>query len=206
MDPSFPMHLWCRLVEQCTQTLNIMWASRINPPLSAEAQLNGTFDYNKTSLAPPGTKVLIHETPNRRHMWAVHGVDGWYLGGAPHHYRCYCVYASKTRAERIARTVEFFPHYGNMPQLSSANAAIRAAIDLCWALRNPAPSSPLAALGDAQMVAIKQLSAIFNVSAVPEPKQLTAVQTTDRVDPPRVGLTPELERVQPPRVASTPGI
>jgi hypothetical protein len=76
LDPTFPMHLWCRLIDQCTQTLNLMRASRINPRLSAEAQLNGAFDYNKTPLAPPGTKVLIHETPNRRRTWAVHGVDG----------------------------------------------------------------------------------------------------------------------------------
>jgi hypothetical protein len=92
-DPNFPMHLWCRLVEQCTQTLNLMRTSRINPRLSAEAQLNGAFDYNKTPLALPGTKVLIHETPNRRRTWAMYGVERWYLGGAPDHYRCYRVYA-----------------------------------------------------------------------------------------------------------------
>jgi hypothetical protein len=171
LDPNFPMHLWCRLIDQCTQTLNLLRPSRINPRLSAEAQLNGAFDYNKTPLAPPGTKVLIHETPNRRKTWAVHGVDGWYLGGAPEHYRCYRVYATKTRAERIARTVEFFPHFGHMPQLSSADAAIRAAIDLCWAIRNPSPSSPLAAIGDEQMAAIKTLSEIFSVSAQPVPTQ-----------------------------------
>jgi hypothetical protein len=108
LDPTFPMHLWCPLIEQCTQTLNLMHPSRINPRLSAEAQLNGAFDYNKTLLAPPSTKVLIHETPNRRCTWAVHGVDGWYVGGSPEHYRCYRVYATKTRAERIARTMEFF--------------------------------------------------------------------------------------------------
>jgi hypothetical protein len=111
LDPTFPMHLWCRLMEQCTQTFNLMRPSRINPRLSAEAQLNGAFDYNKTPLAPPGTKVLIHETPNGRCTWAVHGVDGWYVGGAPEHYGCYQVYATKTRAARITRTVAFFPHY-----------------------------------------------------------------------------------------------
>jgi hypothetical protein len=129
LDPHFPMHLWCRLINQCTQTLNLMRPSRINPRPSAEAQLNGAFDYNKTPLAPPGTKVLIHETPNRCQTWANHGADGWYLGGAPEHYRCYQVYATKTRAECIARMVEFFLHYGEMPQLSSADAAICAAID-----------------------------------------------------------------------------
>mgnify|MGYP002176238706 CR=1 FL=1 len=75
-DKNFPMHLWCRLIPQCTLTLNLHRQSRINPRLLAYAQLNGAFDYNKTPLGPPGTKVLIHETPNRRTPWAVHGVDG----------------------------------------------------------------------------------------------------------------------------------
>jgi hypothetical protein len=108
LHPNFPKHLWCHLIHQCTQTLNPMRPSRINPLLSAEAQLNGAFNYNKTPLAPPDTKVLIHETPNKCRTWAVHGTDGWYLGGAPEHYRCYRVYATKKRAERIAQTVEFF--------------------------------------------------------------------------------------------------
>jgi hypothetical protein len=101
------MHLSCRLVDQCTQTLNLMRRSGINPRLRAEAKRNGAFDYNKTPLAPTGTKVLIHETPNRRRKWAIHGVDGWYLGGARGHYYCYRFYTTKTRAERITCTVEF---------------------------------------------------------------------------------------------------
>jgi hypothetical protein len=62
LDPHFPIHLWCRLIDQCTQTLNLMRSSRINPRLSAEAQLNGAFDYNKTPLAPPGR----HKGPHPR--------------------------------------------------------------------------------------------------------------------------------------------
>jgi hypothetical protein len=161
LDPNFPMHLWCGIIHQCTQTLNLMRPSRINPHLSAEAQLNGAFHYNKSPLAPPGTKVLNHETPNKRRTWVVHGTDDWYFGGAPEHYRCYQVYATKPRAECIAQTVEFFPHNGKMPQLSSAEAAIRAAIDLCWVIQNPAPTSPPSALGNKQMQAIQQLVDVF---------------------------------------------
>jgi hypothetical protein len=191
LDPHFPMHLWCRLIDQCTQTLNLMRPSRINPRLSAEAQLNGAFDYNKTPLAPPGTKVLIHETPNRCRTWAVHGADGWYLGGAPEHYRCYRVYVTKTRAERIARTVEFFPHYGEVPQLSFADAAICAASDLCWALRNPAPASPLTSIGDAQMDAIQKLADIFAVAAAhPAPTKHTPALSPASAALPRVGFQP----------------
>jgi hypothetical protein len=51
VDPDFPMHLWCRLIPQATTTLNLLRALRINPRLSAEAQLNGAFNFNRTPLA-----------------------------------------------------------------------------------------------------------------------------------------------------------
>jgi hypothetical protein len=65
-DDNFPVHLWCRLVKQAQQTPNLLRTSRINPRLSAEAQLNGQFDYNRTPLAPPGIKVVIHERHDTR--------------------------------------------------------------------------------------------------------------------------------------------
>ena len=54
-DPNFPLHLWDRLIPHATLTLNLLRPSRLNPRLSAEAQLNGAFDFNRTPLAPPGT-------------------------------------------------------------------------------------------------------------------------------------------------------
>jgi hypothetical protein len=60
------LHLWCRLIRQATTTLNLLRQSHINPRLSAEAQLNGAFDYNKTPLAPFGTKVIVNENPEKR--------------------------------------------------------------------------------------------------------------------------------------------
>ena len=87
VDPAFPVHLWCRLIRQCNLTLNLLRTSRINPRLSAEAQLNGAFDFNRTPLAPPGTKVIVHETPKQRATWDDHGQEAWYIGPAAFHYR-----------------------------------------------------------------------------------------------------------------------
>jgi hypothetical protein len=170
VDPDFPMHLWCRLIEQATTTLNLLRPSRINHRLSAQAQLHGAFDYNRTPLAPPGSKVLIHETPTNRRTWDPHGVDGWYLGAAPEHYRCHRVYVTNTRAERIAKTVEFFPHNCAMPKTSSADAATQAALDLIAALQNPTPAAPFATIGDEQLNAIRQLAAIFQAATTPASK------------------------------------
>lgn len=57
-DSSFPMHLWCRLIPLATTTLNLLRPSRLYPQISAEAALNGAFDYNKTPLPPPAQKSL----------------------------------------------------------------------------------------------------------------------------------------------------
>jgi hypothetical protein len=62
----FPMRLWDRILPQATTTLNLLRKSRLNPRLSSEAHLNGTYDLNRTPLAPLGTRVIVHFTPETR--------------------------------------------------------------------------------------------------------------------------------------------
>ena len=42
----------------------------MNPKLSGYAQLHGEFNYNTTPLDPPGTKIIVHEKPTLREIWA----------------------------------------------------------------------------------------------------------------------------------------
>ena len=160
-DPAFPLHLWDRLIPQAVITLNLLRPARFNPRLSAWAALNGAFDFNATPLAPPGTKVLIYDPPTNRKTWDPHATDGWYIGPAMSHYRCYRCYVPKTRSERTARTVEFLPTTFGMPRLSSCDAAISAAQDLTKALRNPDPASVLSPPSLQQTEALQQLASIF---------------------------------------------
>jgi len=76
----FPLEEWDHLLEQAEITLNLLRSSRVNPTLSAYAQLKGQFDFNATPMAPPGTKVIIHDKPKHRASWALHGTDGFYIG------------------------------------------------------------------------------------------------------------------------------
>jgi hypothetical protein len=99
-------------------------------------------------MAPPGTRVILHETPAQRGMWATHGERGWYIGPAPDHYRNYRQYVTKTAAERICGTVEFFPSQCPIPRLSSTNTVVKLAIDLIDALRNPTPAAPFTELSE----------------------------------------------------------
>jgi hypothetical protein len=164
VDPNFPLTLWDSLIPQASLTLNLLRASRINPKLSAYAQIFGNYDFNRTPIAPPGLRTIAHEKPSHRSSWAPHGEPGWYVGPALQHYRCYTIFVSKTNAKRICDTVEFFPHAFTMPQTSSADAAQHAARDLIAALQHAHPSGTNYQFGAAQLTALRHLSAIFGAA------------------------------------------
>jgi hypothetical protein len=134
VDPSFPMHLWYRLLPQAEITLNLLRTSWLHPQLSVAAHYHGLVDYNKTVFAPPGCKIIAHENPGKPRTWAPHGQHGYSLGPAMHHYRCQNVYISTTASNRIVDTLEFFPHNYQMPQLSSTDRLLMAAKDMTDAL------------------------------------------------------------------------
>ena len=64
INPNSPLHLWCRLIPQCEQTLNMMRPTHINPNISTDTYLQGTHDFNKVPLAPPGILTVIHKSPD----------------------------------------------------------------------------------------------------------------------------------------------
>jgi hypothetical protein len=164
VDPTFPLKLWDKLLPQAKITLNLLRKSRIDPRMSAYAQLNGHFDFNRTPLPPPGTRVIAHEKPDQRASWDPHGVYGYYVGPALDHYRCYQVHITKTKGTRIFDTVEFFPSKLSMPNTSSKDLASIAALELSSALQNPAPAAPFSHIRTAQLQALRQLSDIFSAA------------------------------------------
>ena len=176
MDPNFPLKLWDRLLPQALISLNLLCGSRINPHLSAYAQLHGAFDFNCTPMGPPGTRVLIHELPDSHGTWAPHAIPGWYVGPAMDHYRCYRVWVEETRSERTANTIVVWqPTQVQLPKTSSADAATQAAQELIHALQNPHLVSPLAPISNEHQHALQQLADIFN-SASSKPHQQTVIQ------------------------------
>ena len=102
---------------RCKLTLNLLRAARANPKLSAYAYLNGQFDFNKTPLTPPGTKIVAHNLPNNRPSWGPNGEEGWTVGFSPDHYRCIRCYFPSTKSEQDVSTVTFFP--STIPRLAS---------------------------------------------------------------------------------------
>jgi hypothetical protein len=167
--------------------------------MSAYAQLNGYFDFNRTTLAPPGTRIIAHEKSDQRASWDPHGLDGYY------HYRCYQVHIPKTKGTRIVDTVEFFPATLAMPRTSSKDLKSIAAMELSHALQHPDPAAPFIQIGTAQLQALRQLLDIFS-AALPSrttppasPSSLTSSQFGTTVQQGPVDQTPI-----PPQQVQTP--
>ena len=177
-DPNFPLSNWCRILPQAELTLTLLRASRLNPKLSAYAQLEGTFDFTCTPLAPPGTPVIIHEKPTTCQTWAPHGMDGWYLGPALHHYQCYRVWVPRTHAERIVDTISFFPKAVPLPELTHKDAAVQATCELTHALQQPRFCGPLAQFHDDHLTSLCELSKIFHTIALGVETIAPGVDTT----------------------------
>ena len=145
---------------------------------------------------------MIRKNPDKRVSWAAHGVNGWYLGPAVEHYRCYRVYVNNTRAERNADTVEFFPNHTKVPSIAANDAATTAAQEVVAALSDPKPNAEWENVGDRQLEALRNLAQIFQETtarnkqgyATSKPPEKTRVEAAN----PRVSnAVPPLQAQKP---------
>jgi hypothetical protein len=135
---------------------------RFNPKLSAHTALHSVFDYNKTPLAPLGTKVVIHEKTDKHKTWSTHGTDGWYIGPALDHYRCVDCYIPATHSTRIADTVAFIPTVVPILSTSTEDYLRQSVGDIIGLLDDPKSTIPSLSFGDDTQNAIKQIATLLN--------------------------------------------
>ena len=179
MDPNFLLHLWCRILPQCQDTLNMLRTYRLHPHMSSFTHMNGPFDYNATPMVSPGIRKLVYENPQQRKTWAQHGVDAWYIGYCPDHYRCHKTYVPATRGERISHTVSFSPHDFSVPANNHQDDVARSILDLTNELQHRYLNTPLQPVGDKQFAAIKVLEYFF----CPDHQAQSIPAQTPSVDP-----------------------
>ena len=135
--------------------------SRINKKLSAHKQIFGTFNYQRTPLAPLGTKVIIHERPKQRASWAPHGKPGFLVSRAKDHYRSFEISVEKTGGTRTSDAIEILPTKYIMPKTSSNDRIIAALEEIAEAVKNSELRSPFMN-GRKENEIIKELSEIFD--------------------------------------------
>ncbi len=88
--------LWDEFLPQVELMLNMLHFSCRNPKISANLEVYGALDFNKTPLALLGMKALIYDNPTSQALWASHATDGYNVGSAPIHYQCLQFYIPAT--------------------------------------------------------------------------------------------------------------
>ena len=79
VEKDFNIQLWYKLLQQATISLNLLRKSITLPQISAYTHIFGEFDFNRTPLSPPVTRVVLHNRLNDFALWEPHREHGWYI-------------------------------------------------------------------------------------------------------------------------------
>ena len=60
-------------------------------------------------LSPPGTKLVIHKSPEQRTTWVPYDIEGWYIRPSTKNYHCHKCYILSTVWVRDTLTLNCFP-------------------------------------------------------------------------------------------------
>ncbi|KAL7524003.1 hypothetical protein ACHAXR_000396, partial [Thalassiosira sp. AJA248-18] len=115
--------------------------SRRNSKISAYEEMEGNFEYNKTPMAPFGTKAIAYLTLDERALWQMHGYDAYYVGPAKNHYRLLKFYDQTTCNYKITGTYELYPSHCKVPSISEGDRTIIAATDLLHEIGSYVPTT-----------------------------------------------------------------
>ena len=185
VDPDFPMNQWNKLITQAEITINHLRPYAGNISISAyEGILGEKYDFEAHPLAPIGIKVIIYEPADSRPSWNPHGIAGFYLGPALHHYRSMAVYIPDTKGIRISDQCEFFPTKFQFPGASKEEKLLKAVENLNNTLKlNPTINNDN--LSD-EVLNLSTATNKFNSSIIPSeptsPDELPLVVEPDLAD------------------------
>ena len=159
-------------------------------------------------MAPPGTKVIVHNKPTKRPAWGFHGDEGYYVGPALHHYRCIECLMTNSRRTRIADTVQFFPHKIPFPTISLSTRLTTAVDEILSTLATPKfrQDNPNLHFDDETMMAIYTVASILHriipkppLPSIPIPPSSLFPTVMHNTTTPKIPTVP----VQVPRVLKT---
>ena len=106
-DEDFSSVLWCKLIKQEQDTLNMLRTSRVHPKLSTYHVLEGPHDFNRIPFAPPGTRDTILNPPETRTSWGPRAMDAWYLSPTYNHYRAWLFHIPSIGGNRVSGQAVF---------------------------------------------------------------------------------------------------
>jgi hypothetical protein len=173
VDNSFPLSLWCNLIQPAKFTVNLLRQSNVAPKVSTCAHVHGQHDYMRGPFALLGCAVMAHVKPKNRRTWEVHADKGFNIGTAMEHHQCFHVYILKTRATRVSDRVFFKHQYIKKPQITPETLVIKVAVELTNVLKGTVS-------WDVQMVeALQKVSSLFTKNCSGKSSNNKGTRTTN---------------------------
>jgi hypothetical protein len=129
-DPSFPAHLLLEaVVDQAEIIINQMRPWHDDPTINAWTGMhNAPYDHLANPMSIFGIRCVVQEKSHLRPTWGPHGKDGFYLGPALQHYRCWRIHVTDTKSTRISDTVAWLPEPFRMPGHSPLELEVLTAV------------------------------------------------------------------------------
>jgi hypothetical protein len=183
VDTLYPLQLWDKFLPQVKLTLNLLRFSCRNPALSSNKEMYRAFDFNKTPLAPLGTKALAFDDPATGASWALHATNGYYVGPASNHYQCLHIYILAMKRVRFLDTWRLYPTHCHVPTAAEHDQTLHTTANLLEQLGHTVPRSASSKL--------RHICAIC---------QLTNIMAGQDTTTPPNTASPRLETAAPPRV------
>ena len=142
-------------------TLNLLRNYRNNPDLSAYAYLFGPYYFNKSHMAPPGTRMIVHNKHGNRTSWVHHGTKGWYTGTSLDHYRFIKCYMNATGIVGITDTLQYIPNSFAFPKTTTEDYLQHAIGDIIEIMKYHPKTPPFLSYVEATKNAINRISHIL---------------------------------------------
>lgn len=135
-DPQFPANvLFEEVVGQAEIVLNQLRPWHDDPTINAWTGMhNAPYDHSAHPMSIFGMRVVAYENSQQRPSWGAHGKDGFYLGPALQHYRCWRIHITETNSTRISDTIAWLPEPYRMPGHSPLEGLTAAVTDLLAAV------------------------------------------------------------------------
>ena len=105
--------------------------------------MEGDYHFDATPLAPPGSKMLMHQKPGSKRTWGANAEVAWYVGPCPTHYRTFTGVLPNTGGERKSNSVKFKHHVFPTPELTPEDRILEATRELKDVLRHQPKNAPL---------------------------------------------------------------
>jgi hypothetical protein len=197
VTPTFPANRWDLLLPQAELTLNLLRPTAHPTATSAWEALFGPYNFDATPMGPAGCLVHIHNKATTRKSWDFRTQDGYYVGPARQHYRCYRVLTKEARTVIVSDAIKFRPHNLPTPTITTEDKIIHALHTINTTLGRSLPGP-----NDKQLAAIAALREILRAYTAPPPPGVPNQQPLPGVQP--CTTTPTLEAAGPPPGVPTP--